>query len=303
MKQYIYSPQEARRSEWSPGTLRLEGFDVTTDPKQADIFVYPGALHEITSGAELERLPYFRGNEEKHAFFHCADHEVLYGKPCLFIRCNTRTWYYQQDPNTIAWPWPVEDFAECVDLPAGGFQYDVSFQGWYSTKTREDAAESCRKARFLKSDIAGYTDFCGYIYHEAEGVRRRKEFRRSMKESRVALCGESIPGVLPYRFLEAMSAGRVPFLISSDYVLPFADEIPYDSFILKARREDAPNAAYIVRDFLARHKDDELIRMGQMAREYWLKYLNPADNPRTMAYTVRKQFNKSGAALLCADPH
>lgn len=285
MKQYIYSAAEIGLREWPSGTLRLAGIEITTNPEDADLFVCPGPLMLFQDPDVLDRFPYMKGCAEKHVFFDVSDYQTIYRKPCIFIRCNTRNWYYNSDINTISWAWPVEDYAECIDVPGDGFKFDVSFQGWISTDTRRLSAEACRDSG-LKADIAMYPDFCGYIYDQPEGVRRRAEFRRSMRESRVALCPESIPGVFPYRFFEAMSAGRVPMLVASDYVLPFSDRIPYSEFCLFVDREQARHAGIVLRKFLKGASDQRLIEMGLQARHYWKRYLNREDWPRRMAEEV-----------------
>lgn len=288
MKQYIYKPTECGLSTWPPGELRLEGIEVTEDVSQTDLFVYPGALFVITSRAGLEALPYFKEHESRHVFFHCSDHDVLYDTTAMIIRCNTRTWMLDRDKNTISWPWPVEDYSECMELPEGGFKYDVSFQGWNWSDARKTATAACLNNRVLKCDFALYKDFFGYRQQsDPEYARRRSEFRRSMKESRIALCAESIAGVLPYRFLEAMSAGRVPLLVGANYVLPFADEIPYNDFILTT--SNAAIADQVVLDALARHSDDRLAEMGRHARYYWAKYLDSRYWPRLMADAIQKK--------------
>ncbi len=285
LKQYIYSASEIGLREWPSGTLRLEGIDVTSDPAEADLFVCPGPLMLFQDPDLLDRFPFMKGREDKHVFFDVSDYQTQYKKPCIFIRCNVRNWYYNTDINTISFPWPVEDYAECVDLPERGFRFHISFQGWISTETRRKSAESCRDSG-LAADIAMYPDFCGYIYDQPEGRRRRAEFRRSMRESRVALCPESIPGVFPYRFFEAMSAGRVPLLVASDYVLPFSDRIPYAEFCLFVEREHADNAGIVLRKFLQKTGDPALIEMGRKARHYWKLYLTREDWPRRMAEEV-----------------
>lgn len=303
MRQYIYQPKDAGLTEWPSGELRLEGIEITDDPHSADVFVCPGNIRIFESAdgildkAKLNRLPYFRGNEHRHAFFDVSDNfKAAVNLPILFIKCDARSWMLPQDPNTIQMAWPVEDYGACVAVDEGGFKYDVSFQGWDSTRTRIDAAESCLRNRHLKCDFARYSDFTGYRFKngawDAEGQRRRREFRRSMTESRVSLCGESIPGVMPYRFYEAMSAGRVPFLIGSNYVLPFEAEIPYDDFILRAEAKDAGRAGDILTDFLAKHSDSELIQMGRKARAYWALWLDSQYWPRLMAYAVEKQLSR-----------
>lgn len=303
LKQYIYSPSEAGFTQWPDGTLRLEGIEVTTDPRQADVFVCPGNIRifELRTGSgvldidKLNKLPYFSGNESRHVFFDVSDNfKKPINLPITFIRCDVRTWMLPHDPNTIQMAWPVEDWGY-MELPEGGFKYDVGCHAWSSTTVRVEAAESCQAHTALKCDIAMYPDFSGYLWDRAtqawtaEGLRRRQEFARSMRESRVSLCGESIPGVLPYRFFEAMSASRVPLLIGSDYVLPFADEIPYSEFILSVPSNQARSAGTVIKRFVASHSDEQIVEMGRKARHWWVKMLNSADWPKMMAYAVEKR--------------
>ncbi len=225
-----------------------------------------------------------------------SDYETMFPgvRDAILMRCNTRNWYFNHHPNTVSFAWPVEDYAECVDVPEGGFKYAVSFQGWISTTTRQLSAESCRDAG-LPTDIAMYSDFCGYIYDQPEGVRRRAEFRRSMHESRVCLCPESIPGVFPYRFFESMSAGRVPMLVASDYVFPFESKIPYSEFCILMERDEARNAGPALRKFINRTSDETIIEMGRKARHYWEKYLDARLWPKMHAQVVRQRIE----ALQC----
>lgn len=287
MKQFIYDSSAIGLPEWPSGTLRLEGIEVTQDPNEADIFTVPGSLTGLFSTpADLQKLPYFTGNEAKHVLFDCSDNEQLYGQSCMFIRCNTRDWFFQHDPNTISWPWPVEDYRECVELPEGGFKYDVSFQGWNYSPTRQMATRSCSGRTDLILDFALYPDFCGYIWDKPEGLRRRAEFRRSMHESRIMLCPESIPGVFPYRFFEAMSAGRVPLLISSNYVLPQEQHIPYKDFCCFLPRNCADDAGQALVELLSQNTDGQLIEKGRLGRWYWEKWLDGSKWPSLMATAV-----------------
>lgn len=298
MNIYVYSPAEAGLvGDWPSGQLRLDG-TITTNPEQADVFVVPGALHMFRNPWELDRLAFMRGKESRHVFFHCSDDETKYGKECLFIRCNTRPWNLESDPNTISWPWPVEDYLECVDLPADGFKYDVSFQGWNWSDVRKASIASCGESK-LKCDIAAYPNFSGYLtspdhptYDLKENDRRRREFRRSMKESRVALCPESIPGVFPYRFFEAMSAARMPVLVGSDFVFPFADEIPYKDFCLTVSRHNAGVTANYISALINEMPDSFFIECGKRARYYWDNYLNGAKWAALMTYAVEKALTR-----------
>lgn len=312
MKALTYKPEHFGMTEFPSGTLRFDGVEQTDKPEEADIFIIPPSLMHLRTSEQvpgsgnnnarafLERLPYFSGREERHVGFDVSDFDQVYHSKAILIRCNVKPHMRKADPNTISWAWPVEDFKECIELPPDGFKYDVSFHAWISTETRRLSGLSCQNNPKLKCDVSMYKDFTGYIYYEPEGVRRRAEFRRSMRESRIALCPESIPSVFPYRFFEAMSAGRVPLLVASDYELPFADLIPYREFILTCRREDAFHASSVIEQFFNRYRtreeaDQVLINMGQKGRMYWEQYLNREDwVSRTMLLAVKKKLREIG---------
>jgi hypothetical protein len=303
LRQFIYESSSIGLPDWPSGTLRLEGIEVTTDPNEADVFVCPGSLSLFQYDGQLlldklYQLPHLKGNESRTVFFDCSDNfKQAINSEIIFIRCDVRTWMLPTDPNTIQMAWPVEDFSECVDVPEGVFKYDVSFQGWNWSDARQASTNAIATHPLLSKDIATYSDFTGYIYYEPEGIRRRAEFRRSMRESRICLCPESIPGVLPYRFFEAMSAARIPLLVGSDYVLPFADEIPYSELILTCPAENAAHCDDVMLEFLKSHTDEQIIKIGLAARAYWKKFLNRDDWPRMMSYAVEKQIK---ARLACA---
>lgn len=291
MKQYRYKPEQAGLAQWPSGELRLT-CETTENPQEADVFVYPGGLHGV-SAEQITRLPYFKGNEARHVFFHVSDEETQYHQPSIFLRCNLRPWNLVSDPNSVAMAWPVEDYSECIEPPTGGFKYDVSFQGWLSTPTRNDSTNACKNDHRVKSDIAQYSDFTGYLKPDnPEYHRRRAEFRRSMKESRIALCPESIPGVFPYRFFEAMSAGRVALLVGSDFVFPFADLIDYSSFTIFCPRNDAEFVNTFVLRAIDKWSDKDFIELGKLARFAWESLLDCRAWPTLHTYAVERQLAK-----------
>lgn len=277
--------------------MRLSDIDVTEDPHAADVIVYPGALH-LLRPADLDKLPYMATYPEKHVFFHNADHTDQYRKPCLFIRCNLRPWNLLSDPNSIVWPWgvnPKGDLDQCVEVPADGYKFDVSFVGWNSGLVRKVSALACKNNPKIRADIALYPDFYGYIEDTPEGQRRRADFIRSLKESRMILCPESIPGVLPYRFFEAMAAGRYPLLVGRDYALPFADRIPYDDFMSKLDIDDATEAGEVVAEIRSRHTDAVFEEKGRLARKCWQEFMDSSKWPQLMAGEVKRKLG----ALAC----
>ncbi len=296
MKAYVYSHNEVGLTGWPDGLLRLDGFETVTDPKEADVFVCPGPLILFPDVNDMDRFRYMQGNEERHVFFDISENSTIYGKKCIFFRCNLKTWMLAGDVNSVSWPWPAENFAECVDIPDGGFKYDVSFHGWLNYATRMDSTQACLDHPELVCDMARHVDFTGspHIYDQPEGLRRRAAFRVSMRNSRICLCPESIPGDFPYRFFEAMSAARMPCLVGTNQVMPFADEIPYDDFILHVPSGEASHTGKVIRKFIESVDDAEIIRRGKLARKYFMKYLFRDDWPKSMRYVVQKKMRELG---------
>lgn len=294
LKMYVYDAKEIGLSHFHPGELRLEGFEKTKDPNQADVFVIPEALMYMQRRERLQAFPYMNGREERHVGFDVSDHEPVYSMKCMFIRCNTRPFMIAKDPNTISWAWPVEDFGDIAE-PCE-FKHDVSFRGWISTETRKQTCESALATEGLSKDIYMSKEFYGYIERDdperAKGLK--KDYKDSLRYARVSICGESIPGVFPYRFFEAMSAGRVGALFGSDYVLPWKDEIPWDEVSIRFPREQASNAGPLLKQWISEHSDDQIREMGKRAREYWVKFLNSRDWPRTMGLAVMKKLKELG---------
>lgn len=195
------------------------------------------------------------------------------------------------DPNTIQMAWPVDDYAmECMELPSTGFSFDLGFRGWNWSDARQIATKACAEDSRLNCDLALYTDFFGYRQPEdPEFAIRRNSFKRSLRECRLQLCPVSIESVFPYRYWESLSAGRVPLLVGSDFVFPFADEIDYKTFTVFCPRSDADKAGDIALEFLKTHSDEEIIEMGKLGRQAWTTWLDSRKWPELMAYAVQKK--------------
>lgn len=281
--------------------LRPTGVELVADMRAADFFILPVPLRDTTMPPSLlhEIINYFKIDERRLAIFDCSDFEADYGQTnpnCMFIRCNgSKGWMKQKMPRTIVWPWPVEDFSECIPVPNGGFKYDVSAHMWVtSSNVRRHSCDSVVATFGSRADTALYSDFCGYIYYEPEGIRRRKEFRRSMRESRLSLAPSSIHSVFPYRFFEAMSAARVPVLLCSHYWLPWPGQIDWDACVIRLDVQDAKNAGPLIKDWLSKHSDAEIIEMGKRGRKYWEDWLDSRKWNDLFAIAIEESLRAEG---------
>ena len=284
------------------GRFRLNNTSEVSDVKEADVVVFPMPMRDCTPPIldphTFSKIIDDLGVDQRRvALFDCSDdtwNSIHTDKTqCMFIRCNMRPWWIQQMSNGIPWFWPVENYQECVEVSEGGFKYDVSARMWLSTGERRFACESIQSG-LLKVDCETYRDFTGYVYYEPEGIRRRKEFRRSMKESRMSLCPLSIKCVFPYRFYEAMSAGRMAILICDGAQFPFANKIDYDKCMLRIPDSEAANTGALVRRFLDKTPEAELIERGLYARRMWEEWLNRDKQEALFTIAIEEKLRQNG---------
>lgn len=101
----------------------------------------------------------------------------------------------------------------------------------------------------------------------------RHEYRNNMLQSDLALCMKG-DGNFSYRFYEALSLGRIPLLIDTDCVLPCADRIDYDSFIVRVPFGDIAQLPKRVEEWWDGLEADQFMNMQKKAREAYEQYLS-----------------------------
>jgi hypothetical protein len=254
----------------------LPGFEKTDNPASADVFCLRQRLIWLST-QQIYSLPYLRGNERKHLFFDLgSDSEPACFRdfpdiPAIFLRAVCDKPMLAKNPTTLTWPWPVDDLGEYMNRP---FQYDVVFQGQVIQGGEGVLLKSVQEAG-LNVHIKKNNSFYGNMqWGTPEKQALRVEFAETMAGARLSLCHRSNPrGVMRYRFYEAMSMGRVPVLFGDDCILPFADRIDYSRCSLWLKESDAPNAGTILKDWISKHCDDEIIEMGKYGRAAWESWL------------------------------
>jgi len=283
MRVYVVPDEAIRAAGFAPNrSLRFPAgsYEPVADPRAADV-ILPGVdLFALKSREEFLRVPCVREHEARTAHFDCADNYAAYKSTAILVRGNLSRERLADSPNSVAWPWPTEDFrAHGVQAATpGAFSHDVGFHGWDYSDTCKAAIQSCQRTFGERFDLAAYHDFAGYLWKDGkplpEFTRRREGFVASLARCRVQLCAESIPGVLRYRVTETMSAGRVPVIVGTGAVLPWADEVPWREVVVFIEASDAGHAGERIAEFLARTPDDVLARMGERGREAWLRWLD-----------------------------
>jgi len=110
---------------------------------------------------------------------------------------------------------------------------------------------------------------------DRSGVAIKREFAESLRNARFILCPRG-NGVGTIRLFEAMQAGRVPVIISDDYVLP--NGVDWKSCAIVVRESEAGKIPEIL---AARESDWET--MAALARRSWEQHFSQASLLTEMA--------------------
>lgn len=110
--------------------------------------------------------------------------------------------------------------------------------------------------------MAGHgTDFFIGTAADAKNIHGKNgTFQALFRRSTFTICPAGF-GRWTFRLLEALHYGSIPVVISDDYVLPYANHIPWDDLILRCKESDAPTITDRLRTISAeeiRHRQDRI---------------------------------------------
>ena len=112
------------------------------------------------------------------------------------------------------------------------------------------------------------------------GEVRDKSFHHPVKETFVnnildsdyTVCMRG-GGNFSQRFFETLCLGRIPIFVDTDCLLPFQDELKFQSIFPWIEIDDLPNIADIVKDFHASLSSDDFVRLQKTCRQLWIKHM------------------------------
>ncbi len=78
-------------------------------------------------------------------------------------------------------------------------------------------------------------------------------------------------------------------------VFPFADKVDYKSCCLIFEDWESKDAGPLIKEWLSRHTDEQIIEMGKLGRKYYEDWLNVRDRgDELMTYAVEQAFRRDG---------
>jgi glycosyltransferase involved in cell wall biosynthesis len=294
-----------RNSRWTGYHHDPRLFTKTENPADADYFVFPYMLEEMTEAAGpawvsswLRQLPHYAGNEHRHVFMTLHDSSVRFNLESVFFRASIQR--SCRDDRAVAIPYAVEDLIRQTHFDPSRIRYDATFAGSagcpVSGPVRRQVIASLAKTTRIKTFVSPAERFHGH-QKGAERQERRELFLKSLAESWMVVCPRGA-GVNTYQFFETLSMGRIPALISDDCLLPFEDRINYDAFMLRIPEKDAGHSAEIIAQWLATQTTETLLKRCRLARRTWEEYCACTRWNHRIVETLRRYLDADDEAVI-----
>jgi hypothetical protein len=239
---------------------------LSDDPEDADLIVFAEVGSHGLFAERVRHHPYVKRFRNKSFIFDSGDYALpllpgLYAslRKKYFDPARTRAGYWSRiDENPYIDSRPLE--ANC--------RYIASFIG--SVETHPVRAEFLKFPRdlFLIEDTSS---FAYNIIYSGEMEDRHwiwARFADGLASAAFALCPRG-RGVGSIRLLEAMKMGRVPVILSDEWVYP--DRVDWQACSITVPEKDAAHIPEILDQYL-----DRAVEMGRRAREEWEKYYSPS---------------------------
>jgi len=124
----------------------------------------------------------------------------------------------------------------------------------------------------------------------AQNKEERIEFLKNMNDNLYSVCVRG-GGNYSFRLGESLMMGRIPVLIDTDCILPFENEIPYDTNCVRIKPENFDRIFDVIQEYHDKHTEQELIAIQKQNREIWEQYFIPQNTYRKISSLINN-FNR-----------
>jgi hypothetical protein len=296
LKAYVYTDEELSGAFQVPfDHYELPGtLERTENPKEADcLFISakmehvemrnPQRIHGVLPA--LSRLRYWEKYEGRHFFFMHGDEDRPIRTTAIVFRWSVNK--NDKDPKTVTMPAPIhEDLSQHMLYLAyeDGLMYDTCFVGFDIDP--HGIRKKCIKAIKSNDRLVSYLSPIGIHYGGYErtekGEIRRGLFIDALRQAKLPIAPRGA-GQHSYRFIEALSARRVPILVADDWQLPFEKKlIDYDNCIFRVSESKAATIDQEILRILEENPTDKLAQMAEAGYWYWDRWLRPERWPEAV---------------------
>ncbi len=272
---YSVSLDDARIPKWMRGAYelliessRLDPFGIhslASSPEDADVIVFLELGCHGLFAERVRRHPLVKKFRRKCFLFDTGDTALPF-LPGLYASlrekyndpARTRTGYYLRiDENPFVGFRPPEEH----------YHYLATFIGSFKNDPVRAKLTELPQTRFLVEDTSSFSLKMLYGGEEQERRRFWSHYADAMASAPFALCPRGRgPGSV--RLFEVMQMGRVPVILSDEWVYP--PRVDWPACSITVAEKDVQQ----IPEILDRHLD-RAMEMGIKAREQWEKYFAP----------------------------
>lgn len=226
---------------------------IEPDARRAQTVIFVGSSHR--SLLDVRASPVFRSDPHKCLVVHSGD-EPLPTVPGIYASVPRRWYDRSQHRAGFYLRTAVDASIPCLanEMP----RYLFSFVGSAANHPVRDAVMRLRSADALLIDSAR---------HPVSQSAARDRFVHSLRASLFVLCPRG-GGTSSLRIFETMMAGRVPVIVSDDWVEPEGPQ--WSSFSVRVAQRDVHSLPRRLAEI-----ESQAIDMGRRARDAWQTWFSP----------------------------
>lgn len=237
---------------------------LTNDADAADVILF---VESYGAGWHFERVrrhPFTRRYREK-CFLFCSNPYVIPFLPGIYTAVGKR-WASRRTVSGFYLGSPENEFATYTP-PTGDAAYLYSFVGSVeNAAVRRELATVVHPRSYFQNTSAEFTR----VLHRKMAAGERQEYYRRYAEvtkaSKFVLCPRGL-SVSSIRLFETMQMGRVPVILSDDWVEPPGPA--WENFAIRVPQGDCAKLPRILEE-----REPEAVQMGEMARQEWEQWFS-----------------------------
>jgi len=168
----------------------------------------------------------------------------------------------------------------------------ISFTGWPISSDMSGKFRGIRKDTINELRLK-IPDKCDFFLKDGWGPTcnaDKLQFYKNISDNLYCLCVRG-GGNFSFRLGETLMMGRIPILIDTEYILPFVNEIPWDTNCVRIKPENFHRISEVIQEYHDSHTEDELITIQKENRDIWENYFLPKNSYRKIDSLINN-FNR-----------
>lgn len=237
---------------------------VIDDPRAAEVIIF-AEFHG--AGFYFERIrahPVVKRYREK-CFLFCSNAFVIPFLPGVYASIEKR-WVSSRTFSGFYLGTPTNEFMTFAPA-TGGLPYLYSFMGCVdNAAVRRDLAVLSHPRSLFEDTAPEFHRLLGDRMSPVEMRDYHRRYAEVLKASKFVLCPRGL-GVSTIRLFETMQMGRVPVVLSDNWVAPPGPR--WADFSIRVRERD-----YARIPALLEQREPDAVAMGQLARSEWARWFS-----------------------------